>query len=120
MKMKKSVFIKKDHLLIFVQDLIFLQQEKLKMLSFFLFPVHTGGVMKRINSCKEFMEFLFLKRKCLMSTFFLKKQKKRSQKDRKTIRSFSIHEEAGAGLIYWHPKGARIRNEIEISGEKLI
>ncbi len=26
---------------------------------------------------------------------------------------FSTHEEAGAGLIYWHPKGARIRLTIE-------
>lgn len=26
---------------------------------------------------------------------------------------FSVHEEAGAGLIYWHPKGARIRGVIE-------
>jgi threonyl-tRNA synthetase len=26
---------------------------------------------------------------------------------------YSIHEEAGAGLIYWHPKGARIRMAIE-------
>lgn len=26
---------------------------------------------------------------------------------------FSIHEEAGAGLVYWHPKGAVIRNIIE-------
>ena len=26
---------------------------------------------------------------------------------------FSTHEEAGAGLIYWHPKGARIRSIIE-------
>jgi len=26
---------------------------------------------------------------------------------------FSIHEEGGAGLIYWHPKGARIRTIIE-------
>jgi len=26
---------------------------------------------------------------------------------------FSVHEEGGAGLIYWHPKGARIRHEIE-------
>jgi len=26
---------------------------------------------------------------------------------------FSTHEEAGAGLIHWHPKGARIRHEIE-------
>ncbi len=26
---------------------------------------------------------------------------------------FSTHEEAGAGLVYWHPKGARIRLEIE-------
>ena len=26
---------------------------------------------------------------------------------------FSIHEEAGAGLIYWHPNGARIRTLVE-------
>jgi len=26
---------------------------------------------------------------------------------------FSIHEEAGAGLIYWHPKGALVRHIIE-------
>lgn len=26
---------------------------------------------------------------------------------------FSTHEEYGPGLIYWHPKGGRIRNEIE-------
>jgi threonyl-tRNA synthetase len=26
---------------------------------------------------------------------------------------YSIHEEAGAGLIYWHPKGGRIRMAIE-------
>ncbi|MBA7655034.1 Threonine--tRNA ligase [subsurface metagenome] len=26
---------------------------------------------------------------------------------------YSTHEEAGAGLIYWHPKGARIRNIVE-------
>jgi threonyl-tRNA synthetase len=26
---------------------------------------------------------------------------------------FSVHEEAGPGLIYWHPRGSRIRLEIE-------
>jgi threonyl-tRNA synthetase len=26
---------------------------------------------------------------------------------------FSTHEEAGAGLVYWHPKGARIRTTVE-------
>lgn len=26
---------------------------------------------------------------------------------------FSIHEEAGAGLVYWHPKGATVRRIIE-------
>ena len=26
---------------------------------------------------------------------------------------FSLHEEAGAGLVYWHPMGARIRQAIE-------
>jgi threonyl-tRNA synthetase len=31
----------------------------------------------------------------------------------KQLDLFSIHEEAGAGLIYWHPKGSRIRSAIE-------
>ena len=31
----------------------------------------------------------------------------------KVLDLFSIHEEAGAGLVYWHPKGAMIRNIIE-------
>lgn len=45
---------------------------------------------------------------------FLEEAKKRDhRKLGKELDLFSIHEEAGAGLIYWHPKGARIRNEIE-------
>jgi threonyl-tRNA synthetase len=31
----------------------------------------------------------------------------------KELDLFSIHEEAGAGLVYWHPKGARIRALVE-------
>ncbi len=31
----------------------------------------------------------------------------------KDLDLFSTHEEAGAGLIYWHPKGSRIRMAIE-------
>jgi threonyl-tRNA synthetase len=31
----------------------------------------------------------------------------------KQLDLFSIQEEAGPGLIYWHPKGARVRHEIE-------
>jgi threonyl-tRNA synthetase len=31
----------------------------------------------------------------------------------KDLDLFSLHEEAGAGLVYWHPKGARIRSIIE-------
>jgi len=45
---------------------------------------------------------------------FLEEAKKRDhRKLGKELDLFSIHEEAGAGLIYWHPKGARVRNEIE-------
>lgn len=45
---------------------------------------------------------------------FLEEAKKRDhRKLGKQLDLFSIHEEAGAGLIYWHPKGARIRLEIE-------
>jgi threonyl-tRNA synthetase len=31
----------------------------------------------------------------------------------KDLDLFSLHEEAGPGLIYWHPKGARVREAIE-------
>ncbi len=31
----------------------------------------------------------------------------------KELDLFSLHEEAGPGLVYWHPKGARIRQQIE-------
>lgn len=45
---------------------------------------------------------------------FLEEAKKRDhRKIGKQLDLFSIHEEAGAGLIYWHPKGARIRLEVE-------
>lgn len=44
----------------------------------------------------------------------LEEAKKRDhRKLGKQLDLFSIHEEAGAGLVYWHPKGARIRNAIE-------
>ncbi len=44
----------------------------------------------------------------------LEEAKKRDhRKLGKALDLFSIHEEAGAGLIYWHPKGARIRLEVE-------
>jgi threonyl-tRNA synthetase len=45
---------------------------------------------------------------------FLEEAKKRDhRKLGKQLDLFSIQDEAGAGLIYWHPKGARIRNTIE-------
>lgn len=31
----------------------------------------------------------------------------------KELDLFSLHEDSGAGLVYWHPKGARIRRVIE-------
>jgi threonyl-tRNA synthetase len=40
-------------------------------------------------------------------------QKRDHRKLGKQLDLYSIHEQAGAGLIYWHPKGARIRLEIE-------
>ncbi len=47
-------------------------------------------------------------------TAFLEEAKKRDhRKIGKQLDLFSIHEEAGAGLIYWHPKGGRVRNTIE-------
>lgn len=46
--------------------------------------------------------------------FMLEEAKKRDhRKLGKSLDLYSIHEEAGAGLIYWHPKGARIRLEVE-------
>jgi threonyl-tRNA synthetase len=45
---------------------------------------------------------------------FLEEAKKRDhRKLGKQLDLYSTHEEAGAGLVYWHPKGARIRLAIE-------
>lgn len=44
----------------------------------------------------------------------LEEAKKRDhRKLGKQLDLFSVQEESGPGLIYWHPKGARIRHEIE-------
>ena len=48
---------------------------------------------------------------------YLKKLDEAAKRDHrklgKTLDLYSIHEEAGAGLIYWHPKGSLIRHSIE-------
>ncbi len=48
---------------------------------------------------------------------YLKKIDEAAKRDHrklgKALDLFSIHEEAGAGLVHWHPKGAMIRNIIE-------
>ena len=48
---------------------------------------------------------------------YLKKIDEAAKRDHrklgKALDLFSIHEEAGAGLVHWHPKGAAIRNIIE-------
>ncbi|OGK04845.1 MAG: threonine--tRNA ligase [Candidatus Riflebacteria bacterium GWC2_50_8] len=44
----------------------------------------------------------------------LEEAKKRDhRKLGKELDLYSIHEEVGPGLVFWHPKGARIRHEIE-------
>ncbi len=44
----------------------------------------------------------------------LEEAKKRDhRKLGKELDLFAIHEEVGPGLVFWHPKGARIRHEIE-------
>jgi len=40
-------------------------------------------------------------------------EKRDNRKLGKELDLFSTHEEAGAGLIYWHPKGGRFRVELE-------
>ena len=57
----------------------------------------------------------FPKKKMLEEYIHLLEEAKRRdhRKLGKQLDLFSIHEEAGAGLIYWHPKGARVRMEIE-------
>ncbi len=44
----------------------------------------------------------------------LEEAKKRDhRKLGKELNLYSMHEEAGPGLIFWHPKGARLRNTVE-------
>ena len=46
--------------------------------------------------------------------YILEESKKRDhRKLGKELDLFSIHNEAGAGLVFWHPKGSVIRNVIE-------
>ncbi len=40
-------------------------------------------------------------------------EKRDHRKLGKELELFSLHEEAGPGLVYWHPKGAKIRQIIE-------
>ncbi|MGI5909670.1 MAG: threonine--tRNA ligase [Sphaerochaetaceae bacterium] len=40
-------------------------------------------------------------------------EKRDHRKLGKELDLFSLHEEAGPGLVYWHPRGARIRQQIE-------
>jgi len=40
-------------------------------------------------------------------------QKRDHRKLGKELDLFSVHDEVGAGLIHWHPKGARVRSIIE-------
>ncbi len=71
--------------------------------------IETNPVMQRIygtafNSEKELTDYLKN----------LEEAKKRDhRKLGKELDLFSIHEEAGAGFVYYHPKGAAIRNIIE-------
>ncbi|MFA5518976.1 MAG: threonine--tRNA ligase, partial [Spirochaetota bacterium] len=45
---------------------------------------------------------------------FLEEVKKRDhRKLGKELDLFSTHDDAGSGLIYWHPKGGRLRNNLE-------
>jgi len=50
-------------------------------------------------------------------TEYLRLRKEAEKRDHRKLGQeldlFSTHKEAGPGLIYWHPKGARIRHEIE-------
>ncbi|MBN2096588.1 threonine--tRNA ligase [Candidatus Peregrinibacteria bacterium] len=40
-------------------------------------------------------------------------EKRDHRKLGKELDLFSLHDEAGGGLVYWHPKGGRMRNAIE-------
>ena len=40
-------------------------------------------------------------------------EKRDHRKLGKDLDLFSLHEEAGPGLVYWHPRGARVRQAIE-------
>ena len=48
---------------------------------------------------------------------YLKRQEEAARRDHRRIGTdldlFSIQEDAGGGLVFWHPKGARIRRVIE-------
>jgi len=53
---------------------------------------------------KELGEYLAMRKEA---------EKRDHRKLGKELDLFSLHDEAGGGLVYWHPKGGRMRNAIE-------
>eukprot|EP00871_Galdieria_phlegrea_P001713 jgi/Galph1/2542/GphlegSOOS_G1228.1 len=55
---------------------------------------------------------------------YIRRKEEAKKRDHRVIGQqldlFSIQEEAGSGLVFWHPKGALIRNLIEDSGKENI
>ena len=84
---------------------------RLNSLSYLAYPVLTGAVTKKNKQLQRIYGISFPKKKMLEEhLLFLEEAKKRDhRKLGKHARSFSIHEDAGAGLVYWHPKGARCK-----------
>ena len=71
-------------------------------------PARTGWATRRIRSCSASMGRRFSRRRTWTST--LRGWKRRRKRDHRVLGKqldlFSIQELAGAGLIFWHPKGA--------------
>ena len=72
-------------------------------------------VTKRTRCSSEYTVLAFPSEKELRKYLnFLEEAKKRDhRKIGQALDLFSTHEEAGPGLIFWHPKGACVRNIIE-------
>jgi threonyl-tRNA synthetase len=55
-------------------------------------------------------------KKALLDEYLIRQEEARKRDHRKLGKEldlFSLHEDAGAGLVYWHPKGALIRKIME-------
>lgn len=81
--------------------------------------IATSGAYWRGDEKRQMLQRIYgvsYPKKAMLEDYLYRMEEAKKRDHRvlgKQLELFSINEEVGAGLVLWHPKGARIRNEIE-------